>query len=185
VIASISRFQSLHNLLDTLAAQKLSQNMTWYQLSDIQVVEKRHYAKAGKPSKSDIPQRISYRVAAVVTTLEAQISAQRLRCGRFILATNVLDATELTADDALLEYKKQQGNERGFRFLKDPLFFTSSVFLKSNRRIEAIGMIMALCLLVYNLAQRQLRLALAEQQESIPNQLGKPTDSPTLRWVFQ
>jgi transposase len=167
------------------AAQKLSKNMMWHQLSDIQVVEKRHYAKAGKSSKSDIPQRISYRVAAVVTPLEAQISAQRLRCGRFILATNVLNATELTADDALLEYKEQQGNERGFRFLKDPLFFTSSVFLKSNRRIEAIGMIMALCLLVYNLGQRQLRLALAEQQESIPNQLGKPTDSPTLRWVFQ
>jgi transposase len=46
-------------------------------------------------------------------------------------------------------------------------------------------MIMALCLLVYNLGQRQLRLALARNQESIPSQLGKPTDSPTLRWVFQ
>jgi transposase len=46
-------------------------------------------------------------------------------------------------------------------------------------------MIMVLCLLVYNLAQRQLRLALAIAQDTIPNQLGKPTNSPTLRWVFQ
>ncbi len=46
-------------------------------------------------------------------------------------------------------------------------------------------MIMALCLLVYNLAQRQLRLSLALAQDTIPNQLGKPTNSPTLRWVFQ
>jgi transposase len=46
-------------------------------------------------------------------------------------------------------------------------------------------MIMVLCLLVYNLAQRQLRLALALAQDTIPNQLGKPTNSPTLRWVFQ
>jgi len=45
-------------------------------------------------------------------------------------------------------------------------------------------MIMVLCLLVYNLAQRQLRLALALAQDTIPNQLGKPTNSPTLRWVF-
>ena len=44
---------------------------------------------------------------------------------------------------------------------------------------------MALCLLVYNLAQRQLRIALAQAQETIPNQLGKPTSSPTLRWVLQ
>ncbi|MFN9608518.1 MAG: IS1634 family transposase, partial [Pseudanabaena sp.] len=30
-----------------------------------------------------------------------------------------------------------------------------------------------------------LRLALALAQDTIPNQLGKPTNSPTLRWVFQ
>ena len=39
--------------------------------------------------------------------------------------------------------------------------------------------------LYYNLAQRQLRLALNLSQETIPNQLDKPTNSPTLRWVFQ
>jgi transposase len=60
--------------------------------------------------------------------LEAQISAQRLRCGRFILATNILDAAKLTADDALAEYKGQQGTERGFAFSKTlysslPVFF--------------------------------------------------------------
>ena len=46
-------------------------------------------------------------------------------------------------------------------------------------------MIMALCLLVCNLGQRQLRQALVGQDETIPNQLGKPTSSSTLRWVFQ
>ena len=44
---------------------------------------------------------------------------------------------------------------------------------------------MALCLLVYNLGQRQLRQALVQHQQTIPNQLGKPTAVPTLRWVFQ
>ena len=44
---------------------------------------------------------------------------------------------------------------------------------------------MALCLLVHNLGKRQLRQALAEQKQTLPNQLGKPTSSPTLRWVFQ
>jgi transposase len=62
--------------------------------------------------------------------------------------------------DALREYKAQQGVERGFRFLKDPLFFADSIFLKSPKRIAALGMIMALCLLVYNLGQRQLRARL-------------------------
>ncbi len=44
---------------------------------------------------------------------------------------------------------------------------------------------MALCLLVYNLGQRQLRQALAQHEQTIPHQLGKPTAVPTLRWVFQ
>ena len=123
--------------------------------------------------------------SATVVGIDRMIAAQRVRCGRFILATNVLDPCVLSSSDALREYKAQQGVERGFRFLKDPLFFASSVFLKSPKRIAALGMIMALCLLVYNLGQRQLRQALAGQDQTIPNQLGKPTSSPTLRWVFQ
>lgn len=72
-----------------------------------------------------------------------------------ILATNVLDKEQLNNDnDALLsEYKEQQSTERGFGFLKDPLFFADSVFLKDPGRIAAVGMIMGLCLLVYNLGQ--------------------------------
>ncbi|MCC0178539.1 IS1634 family transposase [Waterburya agarophytonicola K14] len=167
------------------AAQKLSKKLNWHELSDIQTVEKRHYGKAGKPSKDDVPNRINYRVTAIVNPIESEISAQNIRCGRFILATNILDSEKLSPDEALREYKAQQGVERGFRFLKDPLFFASSVFLKSPKRLAALGMIMSLSLLVYNLGQRQLRQALAQKAQTIPNQLGKPTATPTLRWVFQ
>ena len=141
------------------AAQNLSKTMKWHQLSGIETVEKPHYDKAGKPKKDAVPTRMSDRVAGTVTLLDREIALQRVRCGRFILATNVLDSTQLSADNALREYKAQQGVERGFRFLKDPLFFASSVFLKSSKRIAALGLIMALCLLVYNLGQRQLRQA--------------------------
>lgn len=102
-----------------------------------------------------------------------------------MLATNQLDKESLSDEQLLIHYKQQQGIERGFRFLKDPLFFASSVFLKTPERIMALAFIMALCLLVYNLGQRQLRLALEEQEETVPNQLGKPTQRPTLRWIFQ
>ena len=169
----------------TAAAQNLSEQMTWHQLTEMEIVEKNHYDKPGKPKPDAIPSRISFRVSATVAAIDSVIAAQRVRCGRFILATNVLDPAVLSTSDALREYKAQQGVEWGFRFLKDPLFFASSVFLKSPKRVAALGMIMALCLLVYNLGQRQLRQALAGQDETIPNQLGKPTSSPTLRWVFQ
>ncbi|MFN7853320.1 MAG: IS1634 family transposase, partial [Dolichospermum sp.] len=56
-------------------------------------------------------------------------------------------------------------------FLKDPLFFADSIFLKSPERIESLGMIMGLCLLVYTLAQRHIRNALLESKSTIKNQL--------------
>ncbi len=42
-------------------------------------------------------------------------------------------------------------------------------------------MVMALCLLVYCLAQRQLRQALEQADQGIKNQVGKLTMRPTLR----
>lgn len=46
-------------------------------------------------------------------------------------------------------------------------------------------MVMTLALLVYSVAQRRLRKQLAENQETVPDQINQPTPSPTLRWVFQ
>jgi transposase len=101
------------------------------------------------------------------------------------LATNQLDKKLFNDEQLLIYYKEQQGIERGFRFLKDPLFFTSSVFLKTPERIMALAFIMILCLLVYSLGQRKLRQILEEKRETVPNQLGKPTQCPTLRWLSQ
>lgn len=79
-------------------------------------------------------------------SLKPDIVAQhQRRAGRFILATNELASDTLSATEALQEYKEQQGSERGFRFLKDPLFFTSSGFLKSPERMMAVGLIMGVC----------------------------------------
>ena len=86
---------------------------------------------------------------------------------------------------SLKEYKAQQSTERGFRFIKDPLFFVSRVFLKSTKRIMALAMIMTLALMVYSLGQRQLRRALDGSNSTLPNQKGKPTARPTLRWILQ
>ncbi len=83
------------------------------------------------------------------------------------------------------EYKQQQSVERGFRFIKDPMFFTNSTFLKKPQRIVRLVMVMGLSLLVYAIAQRKLRNALAEMDETVLDQLGKPTKNPTMRWIFQ
>ena len=46
-------------------------------------------------------------------------------------------------------------------------------------------MVMTLALLVYSIAQRRLRQALAMHNETLPNQINQPTKTPTMRWIFQ
>ncbi|WP_130589518.1 IS1634 family transposase [Neochlamydia sp. S13] len=145
---------------------------------------KRSKQEPGRPKKEQAL-LIQYRMEAALAKDEQKISNSLQRKGKFILATNELNAELLSNDDLLDNYKGQQSVERGFRFLKDPLFMTSSVFLKNEQRIIALAMIMCLCLLVYTLTQRHLRQQLEKLSTSIPNQLGKSTNMPTLRWIFQ
>ena len=106
--------------------------------------------------------------------------------GRFILATNVLDEDALSDAQLLACYKQQASSvERGFRFLKDPMFFADSLFVKSPVRVMAMIMIMGLALLIYALAERELRLALIAQETTLPDQTGKPTQNITMRRVAQ
>ena len=119
-----------------IAAERLSRNLPLHQLDDVQVKEAKKHTGRGRPAKDASP-TFYYQVDGSLEPKETAIEVETKRAGRFILATNVLDAKELSDDDVLREYKAQQSTERGFRFLKDPLFFTSSVFLNSTERVAA------------------------------------------------
>ena len=113
---------------------------------------------------------------------QESVIRQREKLGRFVLASNDLN---LDSENMLDYYKGQQVVERGFRFLKDKSFHASEFFLKKEERIEALAMIMVLCLLIYSYAEWKLRRKLKEAGQSVPNQLKKPTQKPTMRWIFQ
>jgi hypothetical protein len=103
----------------------------------------------------------------------------------FILATNELDDHALSSRELLEGYKGQKHAERGFRFLKDPRFLGSSLYLKKRQRLMALLMVMTVCLLVYAGLQYRIRKALKAHQATFPNHKGQPTQNPTARWVFQ
>ena len=113
-----------------------------------------------------------YQISATLISKPKAIEVEIQRAGKFILATNVLDEQILSDESVLKEYKAQQSTERGFRFLKDPLFFTSSIFLNTPQRVAAMAMVMGLCLLVYSLGQRALRQALETANQTVDNQVG-------------
>jgi transposase len=162
-------------------------NQKWkYHQATAKVEPILQYPKRGRPTAEDQKKVVGYNLHGGLTVDQPAIEEARRSLGRFIIATNELDACRLSAK-AMLENYKDQGVsvERGFRFLKDPLFFAHSLFLKKPERLMSLLMVMGLSLLIYSLAERKLRLALKKMNATIPDQLRKPTQSPTMRWVFQ
>jgi transposase len=142
------------------------------------------YAQPGRPTIAS-PTVINWQVEVTHERDASKISERHKSLGKYILATNVMDQEELPAEELLTVYKDQNRSvERGFRFLKDP-FFASGFFLKKPSRIMGLLMVMGLSLLIYALAEHQLRQQLVAQDQSIPDQKGKPTQNPTMRRVFQ
>ena len=75
--------------------------------------------------------------------------------------------------------------KRGFRFLKDPMFCASTIYLKKVSRVMALMMVMTVCLLVYAALEYKIRNTLKDNKATLPDQKGKATQSPTARWVFK
>lgn len=171
---------------DALAAIDMFRpKLKFNEISEFKIIAKPFYRHKGKPKVGEEPQGYIYHPEITLKVSEELVKPYKNQAGCFILATNCLDENMLSPSQAFSLYQEQQGTERGFRFIKDPLFFAASVFLKSTSRIMALAFIMALSLMVYSLGQRKLRMALQEANDSVPNQKGKPTNKPTLRWIFQ
>lgn len=166
------------------AVTRLSKQLKYHNVTQIHLVPVLLSSPADSSKSAEASQQV-YKIQAQLEPDSGVIAKHTRSAGRFILATNVLDIALLSYDEMIAKYKEQQFSERGFAFLKDPLFFTDSVFLKSPERIEALALVMGLCLLVYTLGQRYLRSRLQQSNCPLKNQLGKPTLKPTLRWIFQ
>lgn len=166
------------------AAKAFEKKLNFYQLEALKIETKPHYKKRGRPSKNLVPSHSSFHVHAQLQLNQEVFQAHHTQAGRFIIATNLLDDHNWSNEKVVIEYKDQTC-ERGFRFLKDPLFFVSRFFLKSRKRIMVLMMIMTLAFMVYSLGQLQLRQSLTDSQSTLADQKGQPTARPTLRWVLQ
>ena len=82
------------------------------------------------------------------------------------------------------QHGAQSGTESGFKFIKDDTFQVDSVFLKTPERINALMAVMTLCLMIYGVTQYELRQSLQEKGETVLNQAKKPTDKPSLKWIY-
>lgn len=167
-----------------VALAALAKRWKYHQVEASPLTEHKRYACKGRPTPSTPLQAITWQIQAQVRPDQEAIGAQQQYKACFVVGTNIA-VSQLSDPEVLAAYKGQAQAEGGFRFLKDPLFFVSSLFVKKPCRLQGLLMVMTLALLVYAVTQRRLRQQLARHNETVPNQINQPTGRPTLRWVFQ
>jgi transposase len=162
----------------------LAKSWRYHQVETASVIEHKRYAGKGRPTPTSPITTIAWQMQAQARPDQERIAWRKQQGACFVIGTNI-DASQVSDAQVIQAYKAQAQAEGGFRFLKDPLFFVSSLFVKKPCRIQGLLMVMTCALLVYSVTQRRLRRQLSRQHETIPNQINQPTDRPTLRWVFQ
>ena len=146
----------------------------------LNAIKKRESGKIGRPTR-DEELKTYFRIDGNIKVNDAFVLKEMEKMGLFIIASNDIS---LSPEEMLKYYKGQDRVEKGFRFLKDDTFSVSKVYLKNKARIEALTMIMVLCLMFYSIAEWKLRTKLEEENETVPDQKGKPTKKPTMAWIF-
>jgi transposase len=157
-------------------AEKLSDSLHRVSVT-IEPVEVR---QRGRPSKNNPATDTRYQLSWQLMEETEGIQRERDLAGCFVMITNVPAAGEVSLDSAgvLRTYKGQYSIESDFAFLKDPLV-VNDLFLKTPSRIDALGMILIIALMVWRIIERSMRLYLGQTQTTVPGWDNKPTNKPT------
>lgn len=168
----------------TAALDTLARMWHYHQVDAYSLLDHKRYACKGRPRPTTPLKSIAWQMHAQVRPHDEHMKQRKHQKACFVVGTNI-DASQVSDAEVIRAYKGQAQAEGGFRFLKDPLFFVSSLFVKKPSRIQGLLMVMTGALLVYSVAQRRLRQQLLQQNKTVPNQIHQQTQRPTLRWVFQ
>lgn len=114
--------------------QRFNKSLKFSCIYDINYSESHKFMEKGRPKKDEEPCNTVWKISnCIATSLEAR-NKQVKGKGMFILATNELDEKKLTDIEIFLTYKGQAQVESGFRFLKNPQFMASTIFLKNPQK---------------------------------------------------
>ncbi len=163
------------------AAEKAAKDTTAYHMLKVTVEERPQYPR-GRPKKGEPrrPSAIHYGVKTTIVKDDDAITKARKAAGCFVMLTNVSAEGDngYDSEKILRTYKDQYGVEKNFSFLKDDQI-VNSLFLKRPERIEALGFILLISLLVWRLMEHQMRYYLEQEETTLPGWDNKPTQRPT------
>lgn len=139
--------------------------------------------KRGRPAKDQQREveRYEYFIKTKIVENAGKVAQLRAEAGCFVLLTNLISEQQRQEWDAcrvLMLYKNQSGIEQNFGFLKDPAI-VNGIFLKKASRIEVLGLILLIALLIWRLMERAMRNYTQVDDQSLPGWEKRSTKRPT------
>jgi transposase len=163
------------------AAAKLRALPSPYHRVEVRVEAHPQYGP-GRPSATQprVVKALRYGLQVTLHERAEVIARKRQETSCCVLLTNVPTAGEMghRARDVLRAYKEQHGIEQNDGFLKDPLL-VNRLFLKKPERIEALGLVLLLALLLWRLVERTLRVHVETTGQRLTGWDKKATQKPT------
>jgi transposase len=148
------RFETSRAATAALAA--LATPWRYHQVDASSLVEHKRYACKGRPTSTTPLKAVEWQILGQVQPDEGQLASLKQAQACCVLGTNI-DASQGSDLEVIQADKSQAQAAGGFRFLKDPLFFVSSLFVKKPSRMQGLLTVLTCALLVYSVAQRRLR----------------------------
>jgi transposase len=174
---------------DAAAARMRAYRSPFHQMK-VRVTECPRYGR-GRPKKNaaKVPVAIEYGLDIEIVEQHEALAKRRLLAGCFVLLSNVPGEGEdpYSAEQILRTYKEQNGIEKNFGFLKEDQI-VNALFLKRPERIEALGLILLISLLIWRLIELVMRTELNAPQATVPGWDNKPTARPSaymVTWKFR
>ena len=163
------------------AAEQLRALQSAYHRVEV-VIEERPQSGPGRPRQKQprVVKALRYGLQVTLHERAEVVARKRQEAGCFVLLTHVPTAGEMAhrAGEVLRAYKEQHGVEQNFAFLKDPII-VNSLFLKKPERIEALGLVLLLALLLWRLVERTLRVHVETTGNTLMGWDKKATHKPT------
>ena len=124
------------------ALSGLANTWRYHHIESHALIDHTRYATKDRPT-ADTPIKVTqWQMQAQVRPDAERIGDAKQCQACFVLGSNIA-REQLNDAEVMAGYKGQAQAEGGFRFLKDPLFFVSSLFVKKPCRIQGLLMVTA------------------------------------------
>jgi transposase len=153
---------------------------------EVEVKSKAVYSKRGRPKNSDIvKEEETFHVVAAIIGPNKDVFEKKLEMGStFVLITSILDNEELSDAKILSEYKQQNSIEQAFKFLKNPVYLGQTLLNRKNR-VEAMGYVFILVLMIACYLQYRVRKSLEDKNEYVLDPGNKKNYRPSTKRIFE